>query len=302
MKRNVWLMGLLMLGIGLTLSCSDDDGKNAKDGKVSIYITDAPIDDANVDAVVIAINKIEMKGPDGWETVKEFETPFSINILDYQNGESYFVTEAEIEAGTYTEVRLVLEAADEDDESEEIAGSYIRYKDGSKQALFVPSGSTSGYKVKGAFTLPEEGVVAVTLDFDARRSIVKAGNSGKFLLKPTVRLIANQEAAIINGHIAEYDQYAQVVVYAYEKGTYESDEATSEDGEALFPNAVTSAKVDGAGNFKLAFLQPGDYDLIVTSNNSDGSFNEVVDRHDGVTLTAGASINLNISVSLDSGS
>src|SRR5688572_23043193 len=105
-KRNVWLMGLLMLGIGMTFSCSDDDGRDAKDGKVSVYITDAPIDDANVDAVVIAINKIEMKGPDGWETVKEFETPFSINILDYQNGESYFVTEADIEAGTYTEVRL----------------------------------------------------------------------------------------------------------------------------------------------------------------------------------------------------
>src|SRR5688572_22738333 len=124
-RKSMWLMGLLMLGIGLTLSCSDDDGKNAKDGKVSIYITDAPIDDANVDAVVIAINKIEMKGPDGWITVKEFETPFSLNILDYQNGESYFITDEFIEAGTYTEVRLKLEANAENDDTGEISGSYI---------------------------------------------------------------------------------------------------------------------------------------------------------------------------------
>jgi len=291
-----------MLGIGLTLSCSDEDGNDAKDGKVSIYITDAPTDDSNIEAVVVAINKIEMKGPDGWETVKEFETPFSLNLLDYQNGESYFVTESFIEAGTYKEVRLKLEAASENDESGEVSGSYIKYKDGSKKSLFVPSGSQSGYKVKGEFTLPEEGAVAVTLDFDVRKSIVKAGASGKFLLKPTVRLIANQDAAIINGHFTEFDQYAQVVVYAYEKDTYQADEATLEDDEVLFPNAVTSAKVDGSGNFKLAFLAPGEYDLIVTSNNSDGSFNEVVKHYDDVTVNAGAIINLNISVSLDTGS
>jgi len=296
-------MGLLMLGMGVTVSCSDEDGKDAKDGKVSIYITDAPIDDANVDAVVIAINEIEMKGPDGWVTVKEFDTPFSLNILDYQNGESYFVTEEFIEAGTYTEVRLKLDANAENDDSGDVSGSYIKYKDGTKQALFVPSGSTSGYKVKGQFTLPEEGAVAVTLDFDARRSIVKAGNSGKFLLKPTVRLIANQEAAIINGHFAGFDQHAQVVVYAYEKDTYDQDEAIAGDeDDALFPNAVTSSKVDASGDFTLAFLAPGEYDLVVTSINSDGSFNEVVQTQDDVTVSAGANIDLDISILPEEGS
>lgn len=296
----MWLIGLLVLGTGLTISCSDDD-KDAKDGKVSIYITDAPIDDANIEAVVIAIEKIQMKGPDGWETVKEFEPPFSLNILDYQNGESYFVTEEFIEAGTYTEVRLELDAADDDDGPDEIEGSYIKFKDDTKKALVIPSGSSSGYKVKGEFTLPEEGAVAVTLDFDARRSIVKAGSSGKYLLKPTVRLITNQEAATINGHFSEYDQYAQVVVYAYEKDTYTSSEATADGDEALFSNAVTSAKVNDSGNFKLAFLSPGQYDLIVTTNNSDGSFNEVVQQHDDVTVNAGSTIDLNISVSIDAG-
>jgi hypothetical protein len=37
------------------------------------------------------------------------------------------------------------------------------------------------------------------LDFDASRSIVKAGSSGKWLLKPTIKVLDTEEYSVISG-------------------------------------------------------------------------------------------------------
>lgn len=292
-------MGALLLGmVALLPSCNNDD-EPMQSGQVKVYITDAPVDDANIEAVVISVSKIEMNGPRGWETVKEFDTPFSINILEYQNGKSYFVTDANLTAGTYTEARFVLNASQDLNATVTNPPSFIRYKDGSKQALYIPGGSASGYKAKGDVEVVANSTTAVTLDFDARRSIVEAGNSGKFILKPTVRVIGNAEAAKVEGNFTDFQSYSRVVAFLYTKGSYTNAEATvTGENETRFPNSVTSTMVSASGDFNFAFVEPGTYDVVLVAHSTDGEFAEVIGKHENTVVAPGATVELNLSLSI----
>ena len=61
---------------------------------------------------------------------------------------------------------------------------------GEKIALKTPSGQESGLKVQVHQEVTGGILYRLTLDFDAGRSIVKAGNSGKYLLKPVLRIFS----------------------------------------------------------------------------------------------------------------
>lgn len=282
----------------LFFACSDDN-ETAK-GRVSISITDAPIDDANVSAVFIAINSVELKGPDGWTTLDSFEEPVSIDLLSYQNGEAYFLTDEVIEAGSYSEVRLMLDIKDKVGGVQQNEGCYIEYKDGSTQPLLVPSGGRSGYKAKGDFDIASGGVVALTLDFDVRKAVVKAGSSGNFILKPTIRLIANQDASMISGTFdPEEGDFSKVIVFAYEDDTFaESETDEPGDEEVRFSNAVSSSTVGEDGSFTLAFMESGTYDLYFASYDENGEFVELLGSTDDVEVEAGINLSLDISLSL----
>ncbi|MEQ8244990.1 DUF4382 domain-containing protein [Fulvivirga sp.] len=281
------------------VACSEDN-ESAK-GRVSISITDAPIDDANVSAVFISINSVELKGPDGWTTLDSFEEPVSIDLLSYQNGEVYFLTDEVIDAGSYSEVRLMLDIQERVNGIQQNEGCYIEYKDGSTQPLFVPSGGQSGYKAKGDFDITAGGVVALTLDFDVRKAVVESGSSGKFILKPTLRLIANQEASMITGSFDQEDGgFSKIIVFAYADDTFtgsETDEPDDDD-EVRFSNAITSSALTEEGGFTLAFMESGTYDLYFASYDENGEFIELIGSSNDVEVEAGVNLSLEISLSL----
>lgn len=254
--------------------CDDDKEANGILGKVSMSITDAPIDDESVKSVVLTFERIDIRSEnEGWQVLDEFEEPVSIDLLAYQNGDSYFLTEDVMPAGNYDEIRLVLDTSQ--------SGTYILYDDGSKQQLKVPSGSQSGYKVKGDFLVPVGGVVNLTIDWDLRKAIVKAGNSGQYILKPTTRLVVNEDAAMVRGHIQDSIGLDQTVVFAYQDETFNDEEVS------LFENAVTSAKINEQDNFTLAFLSSGIYDLYFVEYDSEGNFVRLIDDFQNVALKGG---------------
>lgn len=297
--NGFWTVALMVASIGfMAASCSEDEAPDQQ-GKVKMYITDAPIDDANVEAVVISISKIEMNGPKGWTTVKEFATPFSVNVLDYQNGASYFISEETVVAGDYTQARFTLNATTTSNGTESSPPSFIRFKDGTKKALFLNGDSQEGYTTIGAVNVVANSTTDVTLDFDARRSVTES-NSGKFMVKPAIRIIDTKNAAKIEGSFTDYSKFSKVVAYLYEKGKYTAGEANvSADGEARFKNSVTSAAVDVTGNFNMALVNTGKYDIVLVSNSSDGEFNEVLGLYSSdATISPGATVEVNLSLSV----
>ncbi|MGJ3235373.1 DUF4382 domain-containing protein [Marivirga sp.] len=290
--KNLWkIFGLVALV--LFYGCDRIESGN---GRASFYLTDGPLEAENVSEVVISISKVEVFGPEGWTTVKEYENPEAINLLELQGGETFFLDEKELTSGLYDQIRLGL-AASATSEASQNPPHYVKFNDESVEEIFIPSGNQTGYKIVGDFTIPDGGVTSIIIDFDVRKSVVKAGNSGQFILKPTLRLIEDADVGSIEGSVTgEFD--SNLVVYAYNDGEYSENEKEPDADGVVFANAVTSSNVDAEGNYNLSFLPSGTYDIVIASFDAEGNFIEVKTQENNVELEAGVKLDLNIELTL----
>lgn len=239
---------------------TDPDTQNQPDPAtapaLTISLTDAPVEDAR--HVYVSVESVQIAQTEGnWITIP-LETDEEIDLLQLQNGETSLLASLEtLPAGIYGQTRLVL--------AEEAPGRLID-NDGAEHALFIPSGSESGLKIQTAFTKIDGVPLSLTIDFDLRKSIKSAGNGNKskYVLKPVLRLADDSKAGSASG---EGENGSVVCVYA--------NDATKDNDDAC-DNAITSATVKN-GQFKLAFLEPGTYDLRVFRNKiAVGDVDDVV--------------------------
>lgn len=265
-------MAALLLGGSLLIGCGNDESGN---GTISLALTDAPTDAENVSGVYVTITGVEYR-VDGssWQAFEGFGDAYTVNLLDLTDGKTALLGDFNVEAGTYDGLRFKLDAS-ENGGNVTNAATYIEFTDGSTEPLYVPSGTQSGYKAKGSFTVPVNGAVFITADFDVRKSVVEAGASGKFLLKPTIRLVVNDQAGTIVGTLTNTSETGSYVVFAYDEGVYtEAEAAEPAEGETRFPSSVSSANVHEEGSFTLPFLAAGSYQLVVVAY-ADGVFQQV---------------------------
>ncbi len=271
-KLSMFLAIMALVAFSFT-GCEKDNTK----GTVKLSITDAPIDSEDITGAYITITDVQYQlNEDGFISLEEFEGPRVINLLELTRGVSELLGNLEMEAGTYSQLRFMIEAPVSGMEASSNPGCYLEFADGTTQPLFVPSGAQTGYKALGEFTVPANGVVEITADFDVRKSVVEAGASGKYILKPTIRLVVNNQAGRIVGNATNLPAETQVVVFAYEDGTYTDSEANEPAlEESRFPNAVSSDMVDESGTYHIDFLAPMTYDLVVVALR-DGVFSQVL--------------------------
>lgn len=251
-------------------------------GTLSLSLADAPlVDEENVTGVYITISAIEYHTEErGWETLDEFNTSVNpINLLEWQGGKSIWLGDFQLPAGKYTQMRFLLDAAEEKERPKSNTGCFIEIDD-VNHTLYVPSGSETGFKAVGNYVVPVNGDVNITADFNVRKSIVKSGNGSYYKLKPTIKLVANNEAGTIRGTLGNLDSNSTYVVYAYEyingSSTWDSNETNDPDPsdgvDERFGNAVTSSPVGEYGAYTLAYLAAGTYDLIVAKYDGNGEY------------------------------
>lgn len=179
----------------LLSSCdvSDDGSSNTPNGTLQVYLTDAP---ANYEAVWIDIQEVRIhvneegdidEDDEGWITISD--DPMKVNLLELTNGELEALGETELEEGIYSQIRLIL-----GDDNEIV-------KNGITHSLDTPSAQQSGLKLNVNTEIEGGRIYTLLLDFDASRSIVEAGNSGKYLLKPVIRAVSFAETGAIEGDI-----------------------------------------------------------------------------------------------------
>ena len=282
MKRTLFVFLAVILPFFIFTAC---DKENGNTGTVNLSITDAPLDSDGITGVFITVSEIHYHtNENGWKVFEEYEGPKTFNLLDLQRGDSELLGSFEMEAGTYTQVRFMLDAPVPNAGQHSNPGCYLEFDDGSTTNLFVPSGAQTGYKAVGAFTVPINGSVDVTADFDVRKSVVRAGASGKYLLKPTIRLIVDNQSGQIAGEVTNIPGQHNIIVYAYTQDSYDESEAQEPaEEEVRFPNTVSSDMVDENGEYHLAYLSAGTYDLIVVSIQ-DGEFAEVLGVVEGIMV------------------
>jgi hypothetical protein len=261
-------------------------------GSIELSLTDAPVDADGITGVYITIEEIQYPTDGGWQTMTGYDGG-TYNLLELTGGKAALLGTLDLTAGEYEQIRFILGAPDEDGPLSGNPGSWVNkddneeYNEGTDQALFVPSGAQTGYKATAEqpFVVPANGTISLTADFDVRKALVDASNG--YILKPVLRIVADNEAGEISGTI-DYSGSNSLVAYAYEADTFSSDEVTS--GDNGYDNAVTSAPVANTGSYTLAYLAEGTYDIVVAQYDSSGEYvngsGEDVDEA-GVSVTAG---------------
>ena len=221
----------------LFTSCNNDETTNA--ARVQVYLVDAP---ADYDGVYVEVEdvQINLEGrgeDDGWYSLEGFE-PKIYNLLELNNGKAAFLGELDFPAGRLNQVRLILG----DDNELEIGTDLIELK--------VPSGSQSGLKINVDEEVSSGFLYELIIDFDAGKSVVKAGNSGKYLLKPVLRA----KIAALSGAIAGSIQPTgtDAIIYAI----------IDQDTASTYPNE--------AGQFVIRPLYPGLYEVVALPAEDTG--------------------------------
>jgi hypothetical protein len=205
-------------------------------GILKIFLTDAP---SSYEAVNVTFSTISAHIDSEW--VKVQAEPVKINLLEWNNGKSIEVGAAEVPAGHYTQIRLIIEDA-------EIIVDEISHP------LSVPSGAQTGLKLGPEFDVQAGSTYELVIDFDVHRSIVVTGpkwNPKGYKLKPHLRVTPKAITGSISGTVENPEN----VPLAY---------AIQEIENMADPDTVTTAVVDTTtGKFFLSFLPEGSYKVSV---------------------------------------
>jgi len=275
-KLNTILLSSL---ISATLLTGCNSGTSQSDesptGHLSVNITDAPIDGAS--NVIIKFTGLSIKPESGPAIQIDFaDGPKQIDLLDLQGSLSQaLLTNEEVNAGKYNWIRLDVVTDPNANNSGTPASldySYITI-DGINQALYIPSGNQTGLKLNTPFTIPEDGAIAVTIDFDLRKSILPPNNNKQaYKLKPSLRLVVNDQIGHINGSFVGGTALAvqDCTENSYAVYLYGGHDITPDDIDDIDPNpVVTSLTTLNQANdqaYELGFVPAGNYTIAYTCN------------------------------------
>lgn len=256
-------------------SCEEDDVTiTTGEGRFTLEITDAPVDDPDVQAVFITIADLRVGGA----SVSGFSRT-TLEISALRNGVTQLLADLNLEARAYSSVELVLDAAN-DANNTGGPGCYVRNAANQKLALDL-AGNSSLRIPASDFELAQGGSYRAVADFDLRKALVRTGDAARpyafapaARLSSSLRLVNRAETGTLTGNIRnDSGESGRLVVFAYRSGTFTEAETRGEE-DALFLNAVTSTTADAAGDFQLSFLESGAYELVVANfadTDNDGA-------------------------------
>lgn len=262
---------LILIGGMLLAGCGGGGGDagspQAATGRISLGVTDAPVDGAT--AVVVKFTAIELKPADGDAFTVNLEPAQSIDLLKLAGGGSRALLENySVPAGSYQSVRLLIEA------QQNQPSSYIDFASGERFPLFVPSGSESGLKLIRGFTVAAGSTSNFTIDFDLRKSVIAPpGQAPNYLLKPVLRMVDNLKVGAIAGTVASAlvtaDCSPQVYIFTGAGVVPDDlDPATHPDVDPLVSAPVNLDTASGEYRFRLGFIEVGEYTASFTCNGA----------------------------------
>jgi len=195
MKTRVMCVALFAVVLMLVGGCGGGSGGSSDGGSgtVSMSVTDAkPVIPGDPTELWITFEEVRAhKSGGGWVTLPLPETPLSINLLAFSDGNTTdLVPPVQLDSGQYTQLRF------------EVSRAYMVINgSGVEIDLDVPSGFLRIDK-NFTFDVPDGQAVDLTVDFDLSQSIVVSGSvPPEYKLKPVLHLVETQQGATIHGKI-----------------------------------------------------------------------------------------------------
>ena len=195
---NRTLLLLTIAAAAATLVACGGGSSASSDGTLKLAMTDSP--GCGYDHVYVTVTKIRIHqsatandSDSGWREIA-VASPRKLDLLSLTNGALEELGSLPLTAGRYEQVRLVLSDAP-------LANSLVLTGSNNEITLSTPSGQQSGYKLQARFDVAANQVADMVLDFDACKSVVRAGNSGRYNLKPVVA-VTQRLTTQIEGYVA----------------------------------------------------------------------------------------------------
>ncbi len=237
-KDNIYRLFVALCLVAMVifiLSCSDSTSPENGKGQISITMVDNPADYEEVNIVVVRV-EVHKAGADSnsnWVVLNNSETTY--NLLKLRNGASAIIGTNSLEAGHYTQIRLILGT-----------GNTI-VVNGIQFGLDVSSVAQTGIKLNHEFDIKTGSLYELILDFDVQHSIVFTGNE-RYKLSPVIRVVPLLISGTISGKVYPIDANASV--------------------DAINVKTTISTIADLlTGSFKLMAVENGTYDIKITSGN-----------------------------------
>jgi hypothetical protein len=269
--------------LGLS-ACGGSGGGGSDTGQLSLGVTDAPVDEAS--SVVVQFSGVAFKRAGAAAEIVENLTPSprQLDLLQYQGGRAALLLDGvTLPAGDYEWIRLMV------DNETGVRDSYIVRTGGEECELRVPSGAESGLKLNRGFTLPADGSIALTIDFDLRKSIhAPPGQRGSaeactdgYLMRPTLRIVDDANVGAIGGQVADELVTEQCLpkVYVYSGSGVTPDDIEEAAGTDADPLVVASVAVENGSTshaYRAAFLPPGAYTVAFTCDDDDATADDTL--------------------------
>lgn len=288
MNRKM-ILGLVALGMAALLlatgACTPEPGSGGS-GSLRVVVADKPYPVDIIQSAIVTLTKVEVRKADttdsqttsaqsapdataedtesGDGSNSAFVTIFqdaagkSFDLLTLRNGRTDLLGDADIPAGTYTQMRLI------------VAGGQVTLTDGRTFPLKVPSGEESGIKLNFTFEVKEGQKTDLLLDVDLSKAFtpIPGGHIDdpskitSFHFSPSVamRLINLVQAGSISGIVTDTTAkpIGGVLVTAYQDTTEVTSTSTDPDGKYTLVGLTT-------GTYRLVFSATGYTDAEVTN-------------------------------------
>lgn len=228
-------------------------------GRVSLSITDAPVDSAQ--AVVLVFTGVDLRPVSGDTFEVDFKPNKSIDLMTLSDGISdVLLNEESLPRDSYDQITLKLD----------VDASFVTI-DGANYPITIPADALDGLQINKEFEVKTGSGSQFTIDFDLRKSLFEPeSGTDEYILRPDLRMVDNSVAGTINGSVDAsllslnadcFDNSGAVtaVVYVFSGKDISPDDI---DGNATEP--LSSARVRANLGYTAAFLEEGDYTLSLT--------------------------------------
>lgn len=251
-RRRGWLAVFALAASTLLVACGGGGGSapptEQGQGSLRAALTDAPA--CGYDHVFVTVEKLRVhrvadapEDSEGWSEIV-LSPSRRLDLLTLTNGVLEELGTTPLPAGRYQQLRLVLA---QNNASQPLANA-VQPTGSALVPLRTPSAQQSGLKLNTAIDVAAGQTADIVLDFDACRSIVKAGNSGNYNLKPVLAVLPRL-AASIEGYVTSTLALPATSVSAQQNGV---------TVRATVPDPAT-------GRFLLSPVPEGTYTVVVTA-------------------------------------
>ena len=256
LRRQAYVKGAIVSAAAALLAAcggggGDSGGTGAASGTLRLALTDAPA--CGYDRVNVTIERIRIHarstaqdGDAGWSEM--VLTPAKrVDLLTLTNGVLEELGSTSLPAGRYTQMRLVLGS----NQGPGMMANSVVPTGGSERPMETPSGQQTGLKMNVNIEVAANQLADFVIDFDACKSVVHAGHSGRHLLKPVLSVMPRVTTAsnAVEGYVAGAMAVGTTSVSLLKDGT-----------------AVRATVPGSNGRFLLSQVPAGVYDLVVGAN------------------------------------